>query len=248
MSDLELAPVEPTQTSKVSCTPDLTGLSRSEFVSAVVHLYRGELGETTAWRTRIDTTTHWAIVLSATTLTFILSDKASSRHVMIPIVGLFVTFLLMMEARRYRFFDIWRSRVRLLEINFYRPILNGQPPEMDEWAETLAHDLEWPHMHMPWWEAVGRRLRRNYQWIYIVLLASWFIVLASNPEPATSFAEIVSRAAVGPLPGSVTMMMTLAFYSGLLLLGGYSYWSSRIAHRLPAGHPERLRAEYRERE
>jgi uncharacterized membrane protein len=229
-------------------TPELTQLSRSEFIAAIVHLYRGELGEAAVWRSRIDTTTHWAIVLSATTLTFILSDKGSDRHVMIPIVGLFVTFLLMMEARRYRFFDIWRSRVRLLEINFYRPILNGTPPEMTEWAQMLAHDLQWPHTRMPWWEAAGRRLRRNYQWIYIVLLASWFIVLTSHPEPTTSVAEIVARAAVGPIPGIVTMGAMFLFYAGLLTLGGYSYWSSRIAHRLPAGHPGRLQAEYRKRE
>jgi len=27
------------------------------------HAYRGELGRTTAWRTRIDRTTNWAVVL-----------------------------------------------------------------------------------------------------------------------------------------------------------------------------------------
>jgi len=45
---------------------DLAGVKRSEFINAMIHLYRGELGEATAWRGRIDTTSHWAIVLSAT--------------------------------------------------------------------------------------------------------------------------------------------------------------------------------------
>jgi uncharacterized membrane protein len=145
---------------------DLEHITRGEFINAMVHLYRGELGEATAWRSRIDTTTHWAVVLSATALSFVFADLSSERHVIIPIISLFCTFLMLMEARRYRFFDIWRSRVRMIEINFYRPMLDGSKALMLDWAETLAHDMEWPHFHMPWWEAVGRRLRRSYQWIY----------------------------------------------------------------------------------
>jgi len=62
---------------------ELEPITRSEFINAMVHLYRGELGEATAWRSRIDTTTHWAVVLSATALSFVFSDKSSERHVLI---------------------------------------------------------------------------------------------------------------------------------------------------------------------
>ena len=172
---------------------DLAHVSRTEFVNAMVHLYRGELGEATAWRTRIDATSNWAVVLSATALSFVFADKSSERHVLIPIITLFVTFMLFMEARRYRFYDIWRTRARLLEINFYRPLLDGSPPTDAQWTATLAHDLEWPHFHMPWWEAAGRRLRRNYQWIYGILLASWLILLLSHPTPTTDPAEFAAR-------------------------------------------------------
>ena len=37
---------------------ELAQVTRSEFVNALVHLYRGELGEATIWRSRIDTTSH----------------------------------------------------------------------------------------------------------------------------------------------------------------------------------------------
>ncbi len=87
---------------------ELENITRSEFVNALIHLYRGELGEATAWRGRIDTTSHWAIVMSATALSFVFSDKDIERHTLIPIITLFCTFLLTMEARRYRFYDIWR--------------------------------------------------------------------------------------------------------------------------------------------
>lgn len=221
---------------------DLEHISRAEFINAMVHLYRGELGEATAWRTRTDTTTHWAVVLSATALSFVFSDRSSERHVLIPIVSLFCTFLMLMEARRYRFFDIWRSRARMLEINFYRPLLDGSRAEMQDWAETLAHDMEWPHFHMPWWEAMGRRLRRNYQWIYGILLGSWAVVLMSHPTSSTSLEEIIARAAIGPFPGLLVIAGMVVFYGALLALGVYSYWHSHIKKSLPAGHPGRMHA------
>jgi uncharacterized membrane protein len=219
---------------------DLEHITRSEFITAMVHLHRGELGEATAWRSRIDTTTHWAVVLSATALSFVFSDQSSQRHVLIPIITLFCTFLMLMEARRYRFFDIWRSRARMIEVNFYRPMLDGSKAAMPEWAETLAQDMEWPHFHMPWWEAVGRRLRRNYQWIYAILLGSWVLVLTSHPTSSTSLTEVIARASIGPFPGQFVIVGMLVFYGALIALGVYSYWVSHIKKSLPAGHPGRL--------
>jgi uncharacterized membrane protein len=219
---------------------ELEHITRSEFINAMVHLYRGELGEATAWRSRIDTTTHWAVVLSATALSFVFSDRGSERHVLIPIISLFCSCLLLMEARRYRFFDIWRSRARMIEINFYRPMLDGSKAATPEWAETLAHDMEWPHFHMPWWEAVGRRLRRNYQWIYAILLGSWVVVLMSHPTSSTSLTEVIARASIGPFPGQFVIVGMLVFYGALIALGVYSYWISHVKKSLPAGHPGRL--------
>lgn len=220
---------------------DLTQVTRNEFISAMVHLYRGELAEASAWRSRIDATSNWAVVLSVTALSFVFGGTNSERHVLIPIVVLFCTFLLMMEARRYRFYDIWRSRARTLEINFYRPMLDGSPPIQPDWAGTLAHDLAWPHFHMPWWEAAGRRLRRNYQWIYAILLASWLVVLMAYPTPSTSWSEVSARAAVGPIPGPFVIGGMAIFYCGLIALGAYSLYASRYTDRLPAGHPDRMR-------
>src|SRR5262245_45745450 len=219
---------------------DLSQVTRPEFINALVHLYRGELGEAAAWRSRTDATSHWAIVVSATALTFVFSERSGDRQAIIPIVTLFCTFLMQMEARRYRFFDIWRSRARMLEINFYRPLLDGSPPAMPDWAERLAGDLAWPKVHMPWWEATGRRLRRNYQWIYATLLASWVAVLMSQPTATSSRAEMVRRAGVGPLPGGVVVAAMVLFYAALVALWAFSFWMSRIHKSLPAGHPERM--------
>lgn len=219
---------------------ELDQITRSEFINAMIHLYRGELGEASTWRSRIDTTSNWAIVMSVTTLSFVFGDKAIERHVLIPIVSIFCTFLLTMEARRYRFFDIWRSRARMIEINFYQPLLSGTKPVMPDWTSRLAQDMEWPRFHMPWWEAMGRRLRRNYVGIYCVLLASWFVVLMTHPTPTTSLVEIISRASVGPIPGFVIFTGMMLFYGSLATLGVYSFLQSHRIKRLPAGHPERM--------
>ena len=219
---------------------DLENITRSEFVNALIHLYRGELGEATSRRTRIDTTSHWAIVMSATALSFVFSDKAIERHVLIPIISVFCTFLLLMEARRYRFYDIWRSRARMIEINFYRPMLDGSTPAMKDWARTLAYDLEWPRFHMPMWEAAGRRLRRTYQWIFAILLGSWVIVLMTHTGATISATEIMERASVGSLPGPLVVAGMAVLYGALAALGVYSSWASHAKQSLPAGHPGRM--------
>jgi len=218
--------------------------TRSEVMNALVHLYRGEVGEATAWRSRIDTTSYWAVVLSASALSFVFSEKSGDRHVLIPIITLFCTFLLLMEARRYRFYDIYRSRARTLEINFYRPLLDGSRPANPDWAEVLGQDLGWSHFHIPWWEALGRRLRRNYQFVFFILFGSWLVVLTSYPTVSSSLTEIIARAAIGPFSGGLIFMSMLIFYNSLFALGVYSSWASHKSGNLPAGHPDRMRKNY----
>lgn len=46
---------------------------RDDFLSLMGHAYRGEMGRTTSWRTGIDRTTNWAVVLTATLLTWAFS-------------------------------------------------------------------------------------------------------------------------------------------------------------------------------
>ena len=111
---------------------------------------------------------------------------------------------------------------------------------MADWADRLAQDMEWPRFHMTWWEAMGRRLRRNYQGIYGVLLASWLVVLMTHPTSTTSLREIIARASVGPFPGMVIFIGMMVFYAGLMALGIYSFWASHRRQGLPAGHPERM--------
>ncbi len=47
------------------------------------------------------------------------------------LVGLLVAVFLNFEARRYRYFSVWRARCRLMETDLYGPLLRGQGVHMD---------------------------------------------------------------------------------------------------------------------
>src|SRR5512133_1814937 len=94
-------------------------------LTTLAHLYRGEMYRSKVWRTRLDTTTNWAVATTGIALSVCFSDATIS-PVPLVLVSLLVMIFLNIEARRYRYFDIWRTRVRLLEVCFYGPILQGQ--------------------------------------------------------------------------------------------------------------------------
>src|SRR5258706_56995 len=64
--------------------PAVRPLTPSEFNTAMVHLYRGEVSRANTWRTRLDGTTNWAVLTTLTTLSFAFSG-AKNTHVMIVI-------------------------------------------------------------------------------------------------------------------------------------------------------------------
>jgi hypothetical protein len=65
------------------------------------------------------------------------------------------------------------------------------------------------------WEALGRRLRRNYFWIFLILGTSWLIKSWLFPAPPADFAEFVQRCSVGPIPGNVMLILGILFYGFL---------------------------------
>src|SRR5262249_24997349 len=74
------------------------------------------------------------------------------------LVGLLVSVFLLFEARRYRYFNVWRGRARLLETDFYAPMIRGEGVRRDpSWTELLAKDYVDPRYHISFARAVGRR-------------------------------------------------------------------------------------------
>jgi len=113
------------------------------------------------WRGRLDTTTNWALVTSGGMLSFAFSAPDHS-HVTLLLANFLALMFLTYEARRFRYFDVWRSRVRMLEENFFLPIIrrNLVSPRSD-WREWVAEDLDQPKFKISLLEAIGMRLQRN---------------------------------------------------------------------------------------
>ena len=89
-------------------------LTRQEYISAIVHFYRGEMYRSQIWRMRLDTTTNWAVVTTAATISFTFGDP-SHPHIILLLSNLIITVFLFHEARRFRYFAVYRARVRMLE-------------------------------------------------------------------------------------------------------------------------------------
>ncbi|MBL8092514.1 MAG: DUF2270 domain-containing protein, partial [Anaerolineales bacterium] len=88
-------------------------LQTSEFVTAMVHFFRANV-----WRQRLDTTTNWAVVATGATLSIAFS-QSEVHHGIILLNTLLVLWFLFIEARRYRYYELWSYRVRLMETDFY---------------------------------------------------------------------------------------------------------------------------------
>lgn len=194
-------------------TPALAGGSgdRSPFTSsemtAIAHLYRGEVYRSTTWRTRLDTTTNWAVVTLGIALSVAFASPAASPLPLV-LVGVLILFFLSLEARRYRYFNVWRARCRWMETHIYAPMLNDGDLHLEEgWHRKLAEDYWKPSYHVSIWVALGRRIRHNYVWILLIQTLAYLGKLAVHPTPLTSLDEFLTRADVGPVPGAVMLLM-----------------------------------------
>ena len=192
-------------------------LKTSEFVTAMVHLFRAEIQRANVWRQRLDTTTNWAVVATGATLSIAFSQR-DVHHAIIILNTLLVLWFLFIEARRYRYYELWSYRVRLMETDFYAAMLVPPFHPSPEWAESLAENLLTPSFPISMWEAFGRRLRRNYYWIFLILYASWVAKIWLFPTQAETLTEFVSRSAVGPISGGIMIVLGLGFYTFLAVL------------------------------
>lgn len=187
--------------------------------AALVHYYRAEVQKMNTWRRRLDVTTNWAIVTSAGFLSFGFGDSDLT-HFVIVLATIIVTCFLYIEARRYKYYDLWRWRVDLMNENFFAVILSpDRSPLVPDWAEKLAEDMQHPQFKISSLGAIGKRIRRNYSWLYIVLALCWITKVLIHPVPAENFMEIVGRASIYHLvPGWIVITAGLLFNVALFVI------------------------------
>jgi len=191
-------------------------LRSSEFVTAMVHFFRAEISRANIWRTRLDTTTNWAVVTTGAAITF--AFNATGHHGVILLNTLLVTLFLYIEARRYRYYELWSYRVRLMETDFFASMLVPPFHPAPDWAEALAENLLHPNFPITFWEAFGRRFRRNYMWIYIILALAW-LVKSWLLTPITSWVDFFQTISIGSIPGWVVLTAGVAFNGIIFLVG-----------------------------
>ncbi len=206
------------ETAKEQARTELTG---SE-ITAIAHLYRGEVYRSTIWRTRLDTTTNWAVVTLGVALSITFASPDAS-PVPLVLVGVLIIFFLMLEARRYRYFNVWRARCRWMETHFYAPMLHEGDLHMEEgWQKTLAEDYWHPRYHISMTVALGRRIRRSYFWILLIQWLAYVGKLVVHPTPLSGLDELYQRASIGPLPGQAVIVMGVIY---AMTWAGFSVWS-----------------------
>jgi uncharacterized membrane protein len=188
-------------------------LQSANAVNALIHLYRGELGRMTAYRSRLDTTTNWAITSTGLAATFTLGASDRTHAVFLFVMGL-LYFFLHLESRRFSAYEASRRRTRLLERAFFPEVFGRTTDE--RWLEKLLANLEHPIFPtVPLFTSMSWRLRRIYMWLYSGVLLAWVSKLdVSN----WLHPDIVQRAAVGSLPGWFVCAAVALLYGWLIYL------------------------------
>ncbi len=200
-------------------------------IGALAHLYRAEVYRSTIWRTRLDNTTNWSVVTLGIALSITFSSTEAS-PVPLVLVGILVTLFLILEARRYRYFNVWRARARWMETHFYAPMLReGDLHTEAGWQDTLADDYIRPRYHISFLRAVGRRLRRNYVWILLIQTVAYCGKIIIHPTPVASLSELVERAAIGPVPGEFTLLCGLLYNAAWIGIALVTLQIDKASHR-----------------
>ena len=74
-------------------------------------------------------------------LSITFSSKDASPLPLVDLGSLVVIFLIF-EARRYRYFNVWRARARWMETHFYAKMLRGEGLSLGEdWQKSLLKTI-----------------------------------------------------------------------------------------------------------
>ena len=205
----------------------------SGHLQVLAHFYRAEIYRSGVWRSRLDVTTNWAIL--AAIAAFSWSFSASGSHILFPGCSLLVLLLLCIEARRYRFYDVWWTRARMLEAHLIVPALNPELKILQgDWREFLSNDLLLPAFKISFWEAFARRLTSNYIWIFSLLLFGWVLRVYTSADVGpdnggddwVTFSEFYNACEFGLLHPTLFLGFQVLFH-GFIVASLVATWKGR---------------------
>ena len=185
--------------------------------SVMAHAYRGEVDRAGTWRQRLDQTTTWAVTVMAAILTWAFSSPDNPHYILL-IGVVMVTVFLGIEARRYRDYDVYRARIRMLQENLFANALDpSQGVEHRDWRVQLSEDFRTPTLKISVGEAVANRLRRVYLALLGVVLAAWVFRLTAF-TPGRGW---LAAAAIAQVPGAVVVGLVVVYWIAAV---GVAFW------------------------
>ena len=192
------------------------------YVNAMSHFYRGELGRIMVWRQRLDITTNWAITSSTAIITFAFSSREVP-HIIFFFNLAIVWVLLWIEARRYRFYDAFRARLRMLEAHFLVPmVMENREMLQGEWKKLVCEDLILPCFKITKLEAIGRRLKRNYMFIFILILVAWLTkIFLHASAPINDFVSFYHALRIGHIPSWLVALVFAGTFACVISITVY---------------------------
>ena len=192
------------------------------YVNAMSHFYRGEMGRIMVWRQRLDITTNWAITSSTAIITIAFSN-AGVPHIIFFFNLAIVWVMLWIEARRYRFYDAFRARIRMLEAHFLVPmVMENRDLLQGEWKKLVCEDLILPCFKISKLEAIGRRLKRNYVFIFILILVAWVTkIFLHAPRAMEGVPDFYRALRVGHIPSWLVAFVFVATFLSVISITIY---------------------------
>jgi uncharacterized membrane protein len=187
------------------------------YVNAMSHFYRGELGRIMVWRQRLDITTNWAISSSTAIITIAFSYREVP-HIIFFFNLAIVWAMLWIEARRYRFYDAFRARVRMLEAHFLVPmVMENRDMLQGEWKKLVCEDLILPCFKITKLEAIGRRLKRNYIFIFVLIMVAWVTkIFLHAPISMVNLSSFYRAMRVGHIPAWLVAFVFVSTLAGVI--------------------------------
>lgn len=134
------------------------------------------------------------------------------------LVGLLLlSMFLFFEVRRYRFYDVWRARVRLLQENVFANAFDPAGVEHPRWREEVGEDLRRPTFKVSFFEALSRRVRRVYALLFAIVGVAW----VSKVTLFTPEAQWTEAAELPGVPGIVVATGLAVFYFAVVVVAAW---------------------------
>lgn len=174
------------------------------------------------WRQRLDVTTNWAITSSTAIITIAFSTREVP-HIIFFFNLAIVAVLLWIESRRYRFYDAFRARIRMLEAHFLVPmVMENRELLQGEWKKLVCEDLILPSFKITKLEAIGRRMKRNYIFIFILILIAWLTkIFLHASAPITDVVSFYHALRLGHIPSWVVAMVFVGTFISVISITIY---------------------------